>query len=332
MYIIEIKEEVKMKKLFSFIMVAFMIFFVSCDGGGGSSTSKNDIVDIPEDVNEEEAENPETEEPVTIDPEDPEEPEDPIVVDPEDPIVEYSVVYTFEGAEIQSDVEEDTIITIANNTFTKVITANDGTEMSLRFLHWVDENSNVHEVGDSTTITSDKTFTAVFDNSVLTIETTSGIVFYDKGSYSDGWRYIEASTTDYNSGATVPWWGASSKSSYIRPDGMDYQDYLSIGMGKANTLAIISASPSSYCAASLMNEDSDWYLPSVREFQEMSSVLLNAGVGNLDTNAEYWTSNEFQTQTACTMFFIMGSEGYTLDAEGRDVWNGRYKMRGIRYF
>ncbi|MFA6505560.1 MAG: chitobiase/beta-hexosaminidase C-terminal domain-containing protein, partial [Treponemataceae bacterium] len=57
-----------------------------------------------------------------------------------------------------------------------------------------------------------------------------GIVFYDKGSFSDGWRWLEAATSDQSTG--TQWWYGSSLTTGATATGT--------GSGEANTATIVS--------------------------------------------------------------------------------------------
>ena len=83
-----------------------------------------------------------------------------------------------------------------------------------------------------------------------------GIVFYDKGSYSDGWRYLEAAPSGYESYGK---WGGYGTS----VDGTSK----GIGTGKANTEAIVKKLGSGDYAAKFcydleLGGYDDWFLPS----------------------------------------------------------------------
>ena len=92
-----------------------------------------------------------------------------------------------------------------------------------------------------------------------------GIVFYDKGEYSDGWRYMEAAP--YNS--TVA-------SAYSLPAG-DTTTGIGIGTGKANTAAFLAYDPSSsfgFCQSFSQGGKTDWYFPSRDEAEQMLFVVI----------------------------------------------------------
>jgi hypothetical protein len=99
-----------------------------------------------------------------------------------------------------------------------------------------------------------------------------GKIFYDKGSYSNGWRYMEVY---YNSGKgtylSVPWGGYGTTTGATGSD---------IGTGKENTDTIISVLGSgggymAYCCrySFANNGYSDWFLPSFLEVESVRTVL-----------------------------------------------------------
>ena len=112
-----------------------------------------------------------------------------------------------------------------------------------------------------------------------------GIVFYDKGSYSDGWRYLEAATSDQSTGAE---WGCDGTTM-----GAVYDAY---GTGLMNTNLITNACSTAGIAARLcsdldLNGYSDWYLPTKTELTEMYTKLYSYGIGSF-MPASYWSSTE----------------------------------------
>ncbi|MDA9334560.1 MopE-related protein [Flavobacteriaceae bacterium] len=118
-----------------------------------------------------------------------------------------------------------------------------------------------------------------------------GLIFYDKGFYSDGWRYLEANQTDFSFGGVV-WWNGN----------WNYQNEIGIspnsnlGDGKANTLLIIEANNNLNNAAKVCNDFvyngySDWYLPSIGELELMCQNLYSEGIGNF-ADSFYWSSTD----------------------------------------
>jgi uncharacterized caspase-like protein len=149
-----------------------------------------------------------------------------------------------------------------------------------------------------------------------------GIVFFDKGRYSDGWRYLEAAPTDQSDG--IRWYNGS----YI-----NVRTGTDIGTGKANTDAIIAAQGEGDYAANLrsnlvINGYSDWFLPSRGECEAMLQNMEKAGRGGLSNNA-YWSSTQYDDNHN-----FMGAFGYMF-SENRDFIgnkDGPFSVRMCRAF
>jgi hypothetical protein len=115
-----------------------------------------------------------------------------------------------------------------------------------------------------------------------------GLIFYDKGSYSDGWRYMEVAPADQSTG--IQWSNGSDIDTGATAT--------AIGNGFANTNMIIVAQgviPTNYAAGlarvSNVGGYSDWFLPSKDELAAMYTNLALAGVGSF-TGDTYWSSSE----------------------------------------
>jgi len=131
-----------------------------------------------------------------------------------------------------------------------------------------------------------------------------GIVFYDKGSYSDGWQYLEAApvSTEW----TDKQWG--SDETLIGATGTG------IGTGQSNTTKIVkwlnshseTDCAAQLCAALVVENNgvtySDWFLPSKDELILMHTKLYLEGVGGFDGGA-YWSSSELYAGTAWGQIF-----------------------------
>lgn len=121
-----------------------------------------------------------------------------------------------------------------------------------------------------------------------------GIIFYDKGSTSDGWRYLEAAPIDQNGGIT--WWGTwVNGTSQGVCDG--FVTSSAVGTGKANTTAIVTAQGAgSYAASSCTSYagggNSDWFLPSRDELHLMYTNLKTPGISTFVTSPGYWSSTK----------------------------------------
>ncbi|MFZ4618737.1 MAG: hypothetical protein ACOYM2_21435, partial [Rectinemataceae bacterium] len=110
-----------------------------------------------------------------------------------------------------------------------------------------------------------------------------GVVFYDKGAYSDGWRFLEAAPRDLSTG--VSW----NNGTFIRTD-------TAIGSGRSNTDAIFAAQGRvSYAATVCKNLSidgySDWFLPSKDALNLMYTSLRMVGRGAF-SEGWYWSSSQ----------------------------------------
>lgn len=112
-----------------------------------------------------------------------------------------------------------------------------------------------------------------------------GLIFHDKGSYSDGWRYLEASPVE--SSGYLTW----SNSKTTLTGTIDK----SIGSGDSNTKTICATNNATvfpaawYCANLEYNGATDWFLPSNDELVAMRTNLGSAAF--LHPNS-YWSSTE----------------------------------------
>lgn len=128
-----------------------------------------------------------------------------------------------------------------------------------------------------------------------------GIIFYDKGSYSDGWRYLEAARVDQSTG--IKWYNGSYVSVTTQTD---------IGSGKANTAAIIAAQGPGQYAASLCDQlvlggYDDWFLPSKDELNAMYKNLAESDLGGF-ASEYYWSSSQHSSDYACDQGFGSGTQ------------------------
>ena len=136
-----------------------------------------------------------------------------------------------------------------------------------------------------------------------------GYVFYDKGSYSDGWRYLEAAPEDTEWEAA---WGAHE--STIGGTSTE------IGTGKTNTQIIVawlndhgeSGKAAQLCDGLNYGGYNDWFLPSKDELDMMYQELQGNGVGgfaddvNYDYSNAYWSSSEADIDYAWVQTFHDG--------------------------
>jgi DnaJ like chaperone protein len=145
-----------------------------------------------------------------------------------------------------------------------------------------------------------------------------GFIFYDKGSYSDGWRYLEAAPYDQGKIA----WDSGKKIE-------SYTPFYGIGSGKSNTQIIISAFGEGYYAAKLCadyrgGDKNDWFLPSLEELKCMFFNLKQNNVGGL-AREYYWSSSKQGAGDAIGYDFRDGSQ-----FNGGTIYN--FRVRAIRAF
>jgi hypothetical protein len=146
-----------------------------------------------------------------------------------------------------------------------------------------------------------------------------GIIFYDKGKYTDGWRYMEAAPVDlvlekrdqhvlYESYQLMPTkWGQRGKNVKGTKTG--------IGFGKRNTELIIAAlnqegesgKAAQLCKAYTLNGYNDWFLPSKYELDLMYTNLKKNKKGGFEPWL-YWSSSQYLNNTAWAQRFYDGSK------------------------
>lgn len=112
-----------------------------------------------------------------------------------------------------------------------------------------------------------------------------GWIFFDKGSYEGGWRYLEAAPEDQSTSAE---WGCKGKS-------INNAQATAIGTGYNNTQFIIKSCDqpdiaAKICVAYRGGGKNDWYLPSNDEVYLMGKILNEL---NVSLNEPfYWSSSE----------------------------------------
>ena len=114
-----------------------------------------------------------------------------------------------------------------------------------------------------------------------------GIIFYDKGNNSGGWRYLEAAPNDLPNQLQ---WAAEN----ISQNNLER----AVGRGKPNTQAIMAEAEkkgggfgwaAQACDAFVLNGFDDWFLPSRDELHYMYGNLHMQGLGDFK-NENYWSS------------------------------------------
>ena len=164
-----------------------------------------------------------------------------------------------------------------------------------------------------------------------------GLVFYDKGYYSDGWRYFEAAPEDIGSYVF----------GYYRPDGTNNNmvgTAQAIGTGRYNTERLVEymdiggkAYSSSYsteieeyaakkCLDYSYGGYEDWFLPSKEELNLMYQNLQKKGLGSFaNYYYDYWSSSNSTKSDAWEQCFVNGIQYYS-------PRNSTYCVRAVRAF
>lgn len=145
-----------------------------------------------------------------------------------------------------------------------------------------------------------------------------GIVFYDKGEYSDGWRYMEAARESL--GRAV--WGG-----YRYCMGGTGGD--EIGTGRDNTINHVAHCKDKHFAAKLALEyrgggKDDWFLPSKDELILLHETLFLSGL-LAHENHHYWSSTSYSMHYAWNIASYNSRKYY---------WGkyGKYHVLPVRYF
>ena len=148
----------------------------------------------------------------------------------------------------------------------------------------------------------------------------SGLIFYDKGNNSNGWRYLEAAPVDAE---------FQAKWSVHRTVVEGTQEL--IGSGKRNTQLLVeklSQTSGEWDTAAQKADDlvfngfNDWFLPSKAELDQMYGNLKRKNLGNLK-NGYYWTSTQYSSSYSWLQDFS--------DGELRSAWkDSAYYVRPIR--
>ncbi|MCL2211280.1 MAG: DUF1566 domain-containing protein [Treponema sp.] len=155
-----------------------------------------------------------------------------------------------------------------------------------------------------------------------------GLIFYDRGFVSDGWRYLEAAPagTDFTAE-----WGAYRTD--VAGTGIE------IGSGKRNTELIVNRlrqlgennRAAQICIGMEINGYKDWFLPSADELILMYKNLKAKGLGSFRENV-YWSSTamEITNPADIAAFFMNFRNPADMNNYGRRV--DTYSVRAIRAF
>lgn len=212
--------------------------------------------------------------------------------------------------------------------------------VSLSFKGWntkSDFTGTLYVEGTEVLISEAITFYAEFDTKIIGKERESDwTIFYDKGSYSDGWRFIEVKNTDMlGLSSTVDvnaWMIGYGRDIYIFSEA-----YAGIGDGKLamdDALANVNIPENNLSIFNRVRTSSnfgsaEFYLPSKDELSLALKVLYKKGLVELNKN--YWTCTEseiLKDRAYTIMVYGLGDASYEMK-----IKNSYYApVRPIRYF
>jgi hypothetical protein len=189
-----------------------------------------------------------------------------------------------------------------------------------------------------------------------------GVVFYDAGKTEPWGRYLEAAPAAcQKSGLT--WRSALPGKKGTKQLPMLYPTWKTaarqrveskrLGMGKANTALVITqhkglpqssldATAAGYANSLVCGGKDDWFLPSKDELDTLYNVLAvtdNDLTGNNSfgfTRGFYWTSSEYNNETAWTQLWVDGQqfdrEKWMSGDQRKDGGFNPFHVRPIRAF
>jgi TolB-like protein len=151
-----------------------------------------------------------------------------------------------------------------------------------------------------------------------------GIIFYDKGFVSDGWRYLEAAPV----GAEFYLEKRYSHQTDLSGNGR------MVGTGKLNTQNIVDRlkrfggndRAAQICTDMDINGFTDWFLPSIDELRLMYDNLYKKGIGSF-RDACYRSSSRSSDDESIYFFFDKGRTDYY----NRHLYYA-YFVRAVRAF
>jgi hypothetical protein len=150
-----------------------------------------------------------------------------------------------------------------------------------------------------------------------------GIVFYDKGSYSDGWRYLEAWTDDEP--GTFMW---KTDDTYTNPSSTS----TAIGGGYANTYTALldwKHYAAGNCRSASHGGYTDWFLPSRDELYLMFEQ--KEVIGNF-TEGDYWSSSIANYGSGVPHGFAYFTRFNEAIQSYNAPWTIQKLLRAARYF
>jgi hypothetical protein len=198
----------------------------------------------------------------------------PIMWDSAGSDVRYNVYYNTENHVDSAQVQR--------NITTTMVTLSD-LQWNRTYYVWVSVTENGIEGAKSTSISQ-----ALLTTSLGQIGPGGGIIFYDKGSFSDGWQYLEVAPA--STVVRAPFFNGNNN---ILPNTTRQE----IGTGKSNTRTLVdffnrigsSGNAAQICNNLTYNGLNDWFLPSSEELK-LVYLLKKRGLGGFEEGL-YWSSS-----------------------------------------
>jgi hypothetical protein len=188
------------------------------------------------------------------------------------------------------------------------------------------ENNVIYRSDNRVVVLQDQTVTTKITYRVGDKGPAGGYIFYDKGSFSDGWRYLEAAPADASAGVS---WGlkggrVSFEGKFTKTD---------IGSGKVNTDYMLldyikqkeSGKAGDVAKNYKVNGFEDWFLPSRDELSTMYKNLKVQGIGNFSSGS-YWSSNDHTDGQSALCINFSNGQSSNMDK------NSNARIRAIRFF
>jgi len=167
-----------------------------------------------------------------------------------------------------------------------------------------------------------------------------GIVFYDKGYYSDGWRYMEVAYQGHiiKEGLSAP---VSDPKFRWAPDSKNIESLSeSIGSGRENTQVLrdelywtSQEYAAEFCYDFKHNNFDDWFLPSIDELKALQKCFPAIDAGGF-SGGWYWSSSSIDPLPGKAIAIILTGEEYYAQPDSTYYWGYNHELlvRPIRYF
>ena len=160
-----------------------------------------------------------------------------------------------------------------------------------------------------------------------------GIVFYDRGRYIDGWRYMEAASQNISISAE---WGAYGQNIIGTST--------ALGTGKQNTQIIVNhlrqtgetGRAAELAQQYIQNGYTDWFLPSREELNLIYVNLRRRGLGNFPSGTWYWSSSQANRWSDTAAWFQNFDNGDQVESPyigyGSFYKRNSFSVRAVRQF